>query len=553
MTNTEQADRPGDLPVAWLLFGAVTFAATAALIPAVTVWLYSGHAPIASLPQLAVGTARIITRGAWADPASAFPAQVAAQMPTATGWWAATLRPVALTAAAVTAALRRLEPLAATNRLGRRPYDPRGRKPRSWARPRDLTPLIVPRPQPGRFTLGRVDRRLLASHPEAHVAVIAPTRSGKTTRCVIPWLLEHHGPAIVTSTKTDILHATRAHRSTLGRVHVWDPFGPSSAGWTPLDGCRTWTGALQGAQWLSDAVTDGDSEVARYWRGEAAKLLAPLLHAAALDQRRIDTVLNWLDGQETATALRILEAHDADDAARQLGAVTALDDRNRGTTYMSAGSLLAAYRYPEVTASAHPELTPDALLDGAPNTLYIVASERHQRLLTPLVVSLLSSVLHHAAAHANTHGPLDPALRVLIDEAANIAPLRDLPGHLSQAAGYGIRIATIWQSVAQIRERYHHAADSILANSTTKLFMGPVTDEATRRYITTLLGDETSDSADLKASTQRSPRSEVKTFPRSKATAAALQQLQPDRALAIDGAQLPTLMILRPYWQGRPG
>jgi len=553
VTNTEPADGPTDLPVAWLALAAVTLAATAALIPAFVVWLYSGHTPTATLPQLAVGTARIITRGTWANPASAYPAEVAAQMPTATGWWAAALWPPVLAAAAITAAFRRLEPLAATNRLGRRPYDPRGRNPRSWARPRDLTPLLVARPQPGRFTLGRVDRRLLASHPEAHVAVIAPTRSGKTTRCVIPWLLEHKGPAIVTSTKTDILNATRQHRAHLGTVYVWDPFGNTSAGWTPLDDCRTWTGALQGAQWLSDAVTDGDSEVARYWRGEAAKLLAPLLHAAALDQQRIDTAITWLDSQDTTTPQRILQAHHADHATRQLAAITALDDRNRGTTYMSAGSLLAAYRYPEVAASAHPELTAEALLDGQPNTLYIVASERHQRLLTPLVVSLLSSVLHHAAARANARGPLNPTLRVLIDEAANIAPLRDLPGHLSQAAGYGIRIATIWQSIAQIRERYGNAADSILANSTTKLFMGPITDEATRRYITTLLGDETSDTASLRSSTPRSSKPGVKPFARNKATAAALQQLQPDRALAIDGPQLPTLVTLRPYWERRPG
>ena len=72
-------------------------------------------------------------------------------------------------------------------------------------RARATRTLVVRRPRPGRFTLGQLDGRLLASEPQSHVAVIAPTRSGKTTRYVIPWLLEHDGPAVVTSTKTDVV------------------------------------------------------------------------------------------------------------------------------------------------------------------------------------------------------------------------------------------------------------------------------------------------------------------------------------------------------------
>ena len=267
----------------------------------------------------------------------------------------------------------------------------------------------------------------------------------------------------------------------------------------------------------------------------------------------VDAVVDWLDRQEITEPQRVLRAKEAHAAGRQLKAVAALDDRNRGTTYMSAGSLLAAYRFPEVAATARAELTADALLDGKANTLYIVASERHQRLLTPLVVSMLSDVLHHVAERSNSGRPLHPSLRVLVDEAANIAPLRDLPGHLSQAAGHGVRFATVWQSIAQMRARYRDSADSILANSTAKLFMGPVTDDVTRRYLTSLLGEE------LVATTSRTRRrgSEPESItssqtPRGKATPAALQQLGSDRALIVEGAHPPAVVGLRPFWQEWP-
>lgn len=220
---------------------------------------------------------------------------------------------------------------------------------------------------------------------------------------------------------------------------------------------------------------------------------------------------------------------------------------------MSAGSLLAAYRFPEVAATARAELTADGLLDGRPNTLYLVASERHQRLLAPLVVSILSDVLHLAAERSNAGRPIEPTLRILVDEAANIAPLRDLPGHLSQAAGHGVRFATVWQSLAQMRSRYRDATDSILANSTAKLFMGPVTDETTRRYATSLLGEElvTTTSRTRRPGGER-PSITSSATRLAKASAPALQQLGPDRALVVEGSLPPAVVGLRPFWHDWP-
>ncbi len=379
------------------------------------------------------------------------------------------------------------------------------------------------------FTIGRLDRRTVTTSDEEHVAVVAPTRSGKTTRCVIPWLLEHRGPAIVTSTKRDVLEATRDVRERIGRVWVYDPFREDSARWTPLVGCERWSQALRVAMWLADATQDGDSEIARYWRGEAAKVLAPVLHAAALAGGHIADVIAWLDTQETAAVSRVLASHDAQPALRQMAAVLKLDARNKGTTLMSAGSVLAAYRFPEVLRSAEEDLSAEMFVTGQPHTVYVVAPERHQRLLAPLIVGLLSSLLDESIESNHFVGSGTRRLRVLLDEAANIAPLTELPRLLSQAAGHGIRVATVWQSLAQMQDRYGRGAETILANSTSKLFMGPITDEATRSYVVELLG--------------RTPDGDAR-----KASAAALQQLEGDRALLIRGASLPAVLTLRPWW-----
>ena len=88
-----------------------------------------------------------------------------------------------------------------------------------WARSVDLRSL---RGRPGRdgiFLLGQHGRRPLVTQPETSVLVIGPTRSGKTAGLVIPNLLDWEGPAIATSTKSELVDITAGRRQSMGPVH----------------------------------------------------------------------------------------------------------------------------------------------------------------------------------------------------------------------------------------------------------------------------------------------------------------------------------------------
>lgn len=549
MTNASDSQvglEPDDAK--WIAASLLVVVAIAWSIPAAAVWFQDGHT-IPLVPAIK-GTIKLISHHMWFHPRAAYDAEWRRHMPSGASWWLSGGWAAVTLGAVAFAIWRRVDDARSENVLGRRQRALRGSRPRRWAKPRDVVDLSNAHRNDGRFSLGTLDHQSLHSDSESHVAVIAPTRSGKTTRCVIPWLLEHPGPAIVTSTKTDVLRATRAWRERQGTVTVWDPFGKESGCWTPLSGCADWQHALAQAQWLADAAQEGDSELASYWRGEAARVLAPLLHAAALTDLDMEYVVEWVDQQNTAGPSQVLEKLSAEPALIQLKGISALDPRNRSSVYMSAASLLAAYRLPAVKATSREGLTPSSFLNGEANTLYIVSSGHRQRLLAPLIVAILSSILHAAAEHANAHGPLAPTLRVLMDETANIAPIRDLPAHLSQAAGHGVRIATIWQSLAQVQHRYGRAADEILANSTAKLYLGPVTDETTRRHITALLGEESVRTTSISSRQTARTKTEARTW-RPKATAANLQQLRSDRALLVEGRHPPAIVRTRPWWEDR--
>ncbi len=158
---------------------------------------------------------------------------------------------------------------------------------------------------------------------------------------------------------------------------------------------------------------------------------------------------------------------------------------------MSALNLLRAYRYPQLAAPATTDLTPSRFLDGAANTIYVVAAGHDQELLRPVILALLAAIYETAVVRARRHGPLQPRLLILMDEAANIAPVRNLASWLSQCGDHGIVIATIWQSIAQIDQRYGRAArDAICAAATAQLFIPPLAEPTSAGYLSELLGEE---------------------------------------------------------------
>jgi type IV secretory pathway TraG/TraD family ATPase VirD4 len=520
-------------------------------IPYAAGLLYASRLPSLTITDAIQGAAGIAVNGLWSDPAAGYPPPVRAELPSVRGFAIATGMLVTVATSVSVAALRALDVRIARPRLARAWFEVGGRRPRAWARPRDVRALWVSAPTAGRLTLGTIGRRrqLLAAEPETHVAVVAPTGSGKSTRFVIPWVLEAEGPAVVCSTKLDVVEATIEHRARLGNVWVWDPFGRESAGWSPLAGCETWGGALRRANWMSSALADNDHAAARFWNAEAAKLLAPLLLAATLHpDTGMRQVLAWLDRPQDCTAQvpDLLDRAGAQAAGDQLNAVLTLDDRNRGTTFMSAAHLLDAYRHPEVQATDRPDITPQRLLDGAANTLYIVSAEDEQQMLAPLVVAMLAELLSYAQREQRLHGhQLRRVLRVLLDETANIAPIAQLPKYVSGVRGAGVRIVTVWQDIAQLRARYHNAAGTILSNSQVKLFLGPVSDDDTRRYLEGALGDEQVQTRTDTAGTHTSTT--VAQAWRPRASAQALQQLAQGRALLVH-TDLPAAVIDTTAW-----
>jgi type IV secretion system protein VirD4 len=474
---------------------AATLAAALCLawaVPTVAAWAHSGQTADVTLRDalVAIGSGRVFG----ADPASAYPHHAAALMPGIWGFWSVAAL-LAIAVGSVLAGLGRFAEIRMSRPAAdRRWWQLRGRRPHEFGRYRTVRELIVKRPSPDRVVVGYFarPRSLLAITKSVQMAVLAAPRTGKSSGLVIPAILEHEGPIVTTSVRTDLAEHTIDRRRRLGRVFVWDPFGRNSDAWDLLQGCEDWEHALLVARWLGHARKIGEGINQDYFDEEAEGLVAPYLHAAAFTENITAAgVYRWILDRNDKTADGILADVGAEDARDRLKAVYSYTERQRDGIIGTAAVQLKAYGHPAAarTARRGEGLTPEALFDG-PNTLYIVAGREHQQLLAPLVVTMISSLLFWLSERENRTGRgLEPPALFALDETASIAPIQDLPQILATSLGSGVRFLTVWHSVAQIRRHFGiDAAAEILALSQAKVFMGSITDQFTRQEIVELLG-----------------------------------------------------------------
>jgi len=228
-------------------------------------------------------------------------------------------------------------------------------------------------------------------------------------------------------------------------------------------------------------------------------LLSPLLHAAALAKLDMGDVLGWVKSQDCDPALRALYLAGAEAAVGSVRATLKTEPRQRDSAFSTCRTVLDAYEDPGVLeASRGSEIRPERLLDGTPSTVYLVATAAEQQRLAPLFLALVDeltratlrrSAEERASSGAAVRSAADRVL-LLLDEAANIAPLPNLAALASVAGGEGLQLVTIYQDLSQVRHAYRDEWGSIASNHVVKVILPGVSDPETLRYFSSVVGDE---------------------------------------------------------------
>ncbi|MDA8391303.1 MAG: type IV secretory system conjugative DNA transfer family protein [Actinomycetota bacterium] len=422
-----------------------------------------------------------------------------------------------------------------------------------WATAADVAPLRVAAAERGRLVLGKVGRELLACEPNQSLVVVGPSQTMKTSGLAIPTILEWDGPVLAASVKSDLLRSTFGWRATLGTVSVFDPTGSTgyeTADWCPLGGAHSWPAARRIAATMcqSARVGEGRLDEADFWYSLAAKLLAPLLLAAARGGLGMEDVARWVDTQEMGEAYELLRAAGSDEALQAAQASWGREERQRSSVYTTAETVLESFAdRPPAPASRSVDI--GQLLAGGSDTLYLCAPAHDQSRLRPLFSSLIEEVLRRAYSAATRSGaPLARPLLVVLDEAANIAPLADLDTLAATAAGHGIQLLTVFQDLAQVAARYGVRAATVFNNHRAKLILSGVSDQVTLDQVSMLAGEADVMSSSRSRDARGGFSTTVSPVSRRLAPPDMIRRIRPGHALLVYGHLPPVELRLRPYF-----
>jgi type IV secretion system protein VirD4 len=459
--------------------------------------------------------------GAWA------PVNEGAEVPGAVAWWLTLVVPVLAGASAVVLYLRRAE---RRERVGA--AEVRARE----VKRRQLTPS-----QPGDLVVGTAAGQEVAIRDRRSLLILGPVRSGKTSAVAIPAVLEWPGPVVATCTGDELVSRTIGWRSRLGDVHVFDPARTTRhhpSGWSPLLACETWEGAQRTAWNLvmgGKASIGTSSGVGEMWFNSTPRSLAPYLLAAARSGRTMADVARWVDAEERDEPMAVVRPVDPDAAVAHAGTFRR-EAAVRSSLFHVMARVVGAYRDPTVAASARDHVVePAELLDGDPHTLFVVAPHHDQARLRPIFATLVRQVL--TAVHEQverTHQPLDAPLLLLLDDAADVAPVEDLATQAAGAASAGVQVVTVYRDLTELQVRHGTDTPAVLANHRAKLLLpGAAPDDDLQPVV---VGEE-------------GPDDDAAAGPGLRAELA--RELPANQALLLVDDQEPLRTRLRPWFKSR--
>lgn len=321
---------------------------------------------------------------------------------------------------------------------------------------------------------------LRGSDEDTYVAIMAP-RAGKSTSLAIPVAEEAPGALLMTSNKADVYAATLASRAKVGRTWVLDTQGVAQAErhmwWDMIAQAETLEGAERLASHFVNQITSEQADP--FWSQAAGDLLVGLFRAAYHDGGTVRDVMAWLADPKEKAPLRILYQHEPV-LAEQVDSSINIAEETQSGIYQNARTAVSALRDEKVlawvTPDDRPRFDPEQFALST-DTLYLLSKKGGP---ASAVVAALADAVFTAAAEAGERhgGRLPEPMRAVLDEAANICRIKDLPDLYSHLGSRGITPFVILQSYRQGVAAWGEIGMDAMWSAATKKIIGVGMDDA---------------------------------------------------------------------------
>jgi type IV secretory pathway TraG/TraD family ATPase VirD4 len=433
------------------------------------------------------------------------------------------------------------------------------------ARARELRPTLKGRdelhPDETGNLLGDLDPKgpeLRSSYEDVELDLMAP-RAGKSTGIAVPRVLRAQGAVLLTSNKSDVYAVTRAEREKAGQVWTFDPQGIAhterAMWWNLLGDCQTIEGARRLAGHFVASVND-DTAKKDFWISAAQNTLTALFLAAARGGAPVVDLLGWLADPADRTPVDLLRDAGLIAMAEQLQGTVRGAVETRDGIYETARQTVSCLLDPEILAWVTPdpklpEFRPDLHVTGK-DTLYLLSKDGGGS-AAGVIAGLADATMRAGVVAAERMGGrLDPPLTAVLDEAANVCRISDLPDLYSHFGSRGINVVTLLQSYRQGARVWGEVGmDALWSAATVKLLGAGLDDADFVQKISTLVGQHDVKTPSLSRSKDGTSRSysyrQESILPPDR-----IRALPKGTALLLATGIRPALIRLRP-WYKEPG
>ncbi|MEV6343979.1 TraM recognition domain-containing protein [Actinoplanes sp. NPDC051851] len=325
---------------------------------------------------------------------------------------------------------------------------------------------------------------LRSSWEDVELDLMAP-RAGKSTGIAIPRVLRAPGAVLLTSNKSDVFTVTRQERLKVGRVWTFDPQGIAYAQremwWDILADCDTMEGARRLAGHFVSSVND-DASKKDFWISAAQNTLTALFLAACRGGATVRDLLSWLADPADREPIDLLRSVGLDAMADQLQGTVRGAVQTRDGIYETARQCVACLLDPDILAWVTPDPDlPQFIPDEhvlSQDTLYLLSKDGGGSAAGVIAGIADATIRAGVIAAEQMGGRLDPPMTAILDEAANVCRIADLPDLYSHLGSRGISVVTLLQSYRQGVRVWGEAGMNALWSAATVKLLGAGLDDA---------------------------------------------------------------------------
>ena len=409
-----------------------------------------------------------------------------------------------------------------------------------WGRPEDIAPYIDPVPD-WNIPLTRTESLTMTSRPKQpkyarnkNILVIGGSGSGKTRFFVKPSIMQMHSSYVITDPKGQLLKETgkmllhgapkldengKPVRDSRGKV-IYEPYRikvlntinfSKSMKYNPLAYVRSEKDILKLVNVIiANTKGDGEKSSEDFWVKAERLLYCALIgyiwYEAEPEERNFITLLDLLnaceareDDETYKSPVDILfddlaKKQPEHFAVKQYVKFKMAAGKTLKSILVSCGARLAPFDIKELRdIMTEDELELDTMGDRK-TALFLIMSDTD--ITFNFVIAMLQSQLFNLLcdkADDFYNGRLPVHVRCLLDEFANIGQIPNFDKLIATIRSREISASIILQSQSQLKTIYKDAADTIVGNCDSTLFLGGK-EKGTLKEISELLGKETIDS-----------------------------------------------------------